>query len=59
MSLRNMYNLKYEKSCGTDEVIALVMQYNMTDADAAKVDVNVKADYSDTSDDSKNRISQD
>ena len=54
-----MYNLKYGKSCGTDEVIALVMQYNMTDADAAKVDVNVKADYSDTSDDSKNRISQD
>ena len=29
----------------------MVMQYNMTDADAAKVDVNVKADAPDSSND--------
>ena len=45
-----MYNIKYDMDVGTSEGGVLVAQYSMTDADAAKVDANAKADAPDASD---------
>ena len=56
VSLRHLYNLEDGKYGVTCEGGVLVMQKRMTDADAAKVDVNGKSDApgaSDASDSSK------
>ena len=51
VSLRHIENLIYGKDNGNCEDGLLVTQERMTDADAAKVDVNVKADAPDSSND--------
>ena len=47
--MRHLDNLKAGKDSGTGEYGVLVTQERMTDADAAKVDANTKADAPDGS----------